>query len=253
MSNKKIHERLSTQQILDLFTYFNSDQLRAEQAKLTTAANQLKKLSEGRLTSLLELNEIEQIRQVSELIKSLNYRVEHAKEVKKREEKNKELRRKDALHRIRTQVKTLFPQPEFSPENTLELTLLAQDLHDEKIHRNFYNRREVDEQIQRSFDRHLKAKSLPTYLENLHKEICESLRDMLYGCEPIHGYTSEGEAEKILQGFQRAREKTRKDLKSPRDRKSPLIDHILNQLAIESAGNVARLPAKRPRPANQRK
>lgn len=74
---------------LEAMQFYNATELKGVQSKLTASATQLDKLTTGPLRCLLAQDEEEVIRRAADLVRQLNLRVEHAKEIKKREEKRK--------------------------------------------------------------------------------------------------------------------------------------------------------------------
>ena len=158
MADDKLKWRVTPEQILETMRYFSAAELRTQQSKLSGAATQLEKLLGGRLSHLLTPDEAEIIRQAADLVRQLNTRVEHAKEIKNREEKRKEKARQ--LHQVAIDKALDKTLPAISRDATdigariLSMTELLLALHAEKMTLTFMSKDELVADLRRKVDRY---------------------------------------------------------------------------------------------------
>ncbi|WP_137887665.1 hypothetical protein [Pseudomonas sp. 2FE] len=238
MKDTDIYSRITTEQVLEIFKYYDAASLKAQQTKLSGAATQLEKLTTGPLRGLLELEESALIKQAGELIRSLNLRVEHAKEVKKRDEVRRQQLQKEHEIRIKHAIQDLLPRPEPSCDAAMDSALLLLGLHKEKIALDFYSVPEVQKAILKRFDDTVtERQSCAGFIAWLYDDIERGVRDA-YCSRDIASPRDE-----LLAALQRV-EAGQSAIKALYKQ---LLGHMQSQLAIEQSSNVERLPLKKKR------
>lgn len=119
-----------TQELLELFKYFKAEDLKNEQTQLTKTANKVRDTANGRLRALFTDEEQQTLLQAATLLRSLKSRVEHAKEIKAREEARKAKELKDSIAAARNVVNEAFPDSEgIVARTTLLLWTLVLDTY----------------------------------------------------------------------------------------------------------------------------
>ncbi len=113
-----------TQELLELLKYFKSEDLKNEQTQLTKTANKVRDTANGRLGALFTDDEKQTLRDAATLLTSLKTRVEHAKEIKAREEARKEKELKESLAASRAVINAAFPDSD-STTDRLDVLLWA--------------------------------------------------------------------------------------------------------------------------------
>lgn len=239
MADDKLKWRVSPEQVLEAMRYFSAAELRNEQSKLSGAATQLEKLLGGRLSHLLTPDEAENIRQAADLVRQLNTRVEHAKEIKKREEKRKE--KAQQLHQAAIEKALDQALPAIPREATdigshiINMTELLLALHAEKITLTFMSQDELVADIRRKVAKYA-ARS-----ETLWQVADYIYRDLRGGLDANLGWEREIPPQERLsalldQASQRG--------EAIRKTHAELFAFLQAQVAIEESSNVERFPAK---------
>lgn len=101
-----------TEELLALFKYFRADTLKNEQTQLTKAANKIRSTATGQLQVLFTEDEQNTLLAAATLLSSLKERVEHAKEIKERDEARRANELKENIAAARAVVDSAFPASE---------------------------------------------------------------------------------------------------------------------------------------------
>ncbi|WP_128655771.1 hypothetical protein [Pseudomonas aeruginosa] len=234
MGKDKIHWRISAEDVLAVLEYYNAASLKAQQTALSGTATQLEKLLGGPLHKLLEPEEANAIRKAGEIVRSINIRVEHAKEIKRREEKQREARLKARKALIDAEIRAAIPRPQATAENVIRITTLAMALHQEKFILDFYDVPTVIRQFQERLQRALKEKALGGYMDYVHTDIVRGLSETLDYRQSGNPRADIAAALSLCESWK------------PRYRPTQeFLDFVHHQIAIEHSTNVERLPVKK--------
>ncbi|MDX1296726.1 MAG: hypothetical protein R3260_00585 [Pseudomonas sp.] len=227
---------ITVQQVLDVFRYYDAASLKSQQAKLSGAASQLEKFISGPLKAFLSDEEISQVKSVSQLIRSMNSRVEHAKEIKRREEQKRERELKAAQNRVTLALKELIPTPQAAPGAALEITKLLIALHREKFVLDFLMPSELCKNVSHRLDLALadKSKGVEWFNRYVHDEIVTGLKDYMQ-------YREKGNAKAEIQALLDTAD-LGIEIVVPAYKK--VLENVQNQVAIEQGHNIERLPVK---------
>lgn len=239
MTGDKLKWRVSTEQVLEALRYFSAADLRAQQSKLTGTATQLKQLLDGRLSHLLSEEEVENIRVTEDLVQQLNLRVEHAKEIKKREEQKKEKARK--LHQAAIDKALDKALPPITRDATnigsriISLTELLLAFHSQKIILHYLSTPELVSDIRRKVEKYAaRSDSLWEVGDYLYRDLRGALDSFLGWAKDE---TPEQKLSEIL-------ELARGDVAGIRKSQADLFAYVEGQVAIEESSNVQRLRGK---------
>ena len=239
MADDKLKWRVTPEQILETMRYFSAAELRTQQSKLSGAATQLEKLLGGRLSHLLTPDEAEIIRQAADLVRQLNTRVEHAKEIKNREEKRKEKARQ--LHQVAIDKALDKTLPAISRDATdigariLSMTELLLALHAEKMTLTFMSKDELVADLRRKVDRYT-ARS-----ESLWEVADYIYRDLRSGLDATLGWERDHPPQERLSAML---DLARQRIDGIRKSHAEFFAYLQAQVAIEESTNVERLPVR---------
>lgn len=171
---------------------YNSAQLRAAQTKLTNTSRELRNLSSGhkmsrglisRLGDYLSVEQRELLTQAAQLLESVNYQVEHAKEKRVRDEKAAK-RRQDARNaRAKQLIAATYPLPTESLDQKLDVLRTVLLFNRIGAHDSFYSAVELNNDIRSTlltpFSRLIGWGSLTayrvSYLSSLRIRLVEAL------------------------------------------------------------------------------
>ncbi|MGI1188753.1 hypothetical protein ACRCRN_32300 [Pseudomonas aeruginosa] len=239
MADDKLKWRISPEQILEAMRYFKAADLKTEQAKLSGAASQMEKLLGGRLSHLLTQDEVDVIRQAADLVRQLNTRVEHAKEIKKREEKREENAR--LAHQAASDKAVNEALPVISRDapdigsRIISMAELLLALHREKIVLTFMSEAELVADMRRRVAKyHARHDSL--------WEVADYLRNDLRG--GLESYLGWDRDQLPKQRLTTALEQSQRQISSVRVAHADFFAYLEAQVAIEQSENVERLPVK---------
>ena len=243
MADDKLKWRITPEQILEAMRYFKAAELKSEQAKLSGAASQMEKLLGGRLSHLLTQDEADIIRQAADLVRQLNTRVEHAKEIKKREEKREEKARQ--LHQAASDnaLNEVLPSiPRDAADIGNRVIRMAEQLlalHREKIVLTFMSEAELVADMRRRVAKyHARHDTL--------WEVADYLRNDLRG--GLESYLGWERDQLPKQRLTAALEHSQRQISSVRMTHADFFAYLEAQVAIEQSENVERLPMRRKRP-----
>lgn len=233
--------RITPEQVLEALRFYSGKELQAEQTKLSSAATQLEKLSTGTLAQFLDQEERETIQHAANLVRELNIRVEHAKEIKVREEKRLE-RQREAYYAAATRaVNGSFPAIPTDAVDLPERLLVIIELHLGLFEGNFldgYYAGDLTARFGRNFDRWQNGRDSLLYLVNTSlSEIKRDLEDRLH-------YVRSQTPDPAL-ALQEMLEAARTKRDRVRAKNLALFDRIEHLFAIEKADNVERLPMRK--------
>lgn len=109
-----------TEHILELLKWLNADELKKVQTKFTKTANAIKADAiEGRLKALYDDKELDVLRQAVSILNDTKRKIEHAKEIKRRDEQARDKRLAGYEKTKRALVKELLPL-DATPEQAIE-------------------------------------------------------------------------------------------------------------------------------------
>ena len=239
MADDKLKWRVTPEQIVEAMRYLSAAELRTQQSKLSGAATQLEKLLGGRLSHLLTSDEAEIIRQAADLVRQLNTRVEHAKEIKKREEQKKEKARK--LHQAAIDKALDKALPPITRDATnigsriISLTELLLAFHSQKLILHYLSSPELVSDIRRKVEKYAaRSDSLWEVGDYLYRDLRGALDSFLGWAKDE---TPEQKLSEIL-------ELARGDVAGIRKSQADLFAYVEGQVAIEESSNVQRLRGK---------
>ncbi|QQN28739.1 hypothetical protein [Pseudomonas syringae group genomosp. 3] len=171
---------------------YNSAQLRTAQTKLTSTSRELRNLSSGhkmgrglisRLGDYLSVEQRELLTQAAQLLESVNYQVEHAKEKRVRDEKAAK-RRQDARNaRAKQLIAATYPLPTESLDQKLDVLKTVLLFNRIGAYDGFYTTAELNSRVRRDlltpFSQLMGWTSLTAYrvscLTSLRHELVEAL------------------------------------------------------------------------------
>ncbi|MBI6846134.1 MULTISPECIES: hypothetical protein [Pseudomonas syringae group] len=171
---------------------YNSAQLRTAQTKLTSTSRELRNLSSGhkmgrglisRLGDYLSVEQRELLTQAAQLLESVNYQVEHAKEKRVRDEKAAK-RRQDARNaRAKQLIAATYPLPTESLDQKLDVLKTVLLFNRIGAYDGFYTTAELNSRVRRDlltpFSQLMGWTSLTAYrvscLTSLRHELVETL------------------------------------------------------------------------------
>lgn len=234
MGKDKIHWRISAEDVLAVLEYYNAASLKAQQTALSGTATQLEKLLGGPLHKLLEPEEADAIRRAGEIVRSINIRVEHAKEIKRREEKQSEARRKARKALIDAEVRAAIPRPQATGQDVIRITTMAIALHHEKFILDFLDAPTMIRQYQDRLQRAVKEKDLRGYVDYAHADIVRGLSETLDYRQSGNPKPDIAAALSLCESWEPRRRPTQ-----------DFLEFVHRQIAIEHSANVERLPVKK--------
>lgn len=240
MADDKLKWRISPEQILEAMRFYTAAELKSKQTKMSAAATELERLTEGPLRNLLNENEEAIIRQAADLVRQLNSRVEHAKEIKKREEKRKEADRKRRAEAVQRAIRDAYPDqlPEGADLHSwvrdTAVTILALNQCNQIL--LYLPVLEPAGDMQAKLQRYIREGGAVTmFARYLRREITSALDDPLY---------AKSEDQPPAEALRAMMERIAPVRDQVRAKYPSLFDELERLLLIESSENVERLPVK---------
>jgi hypothetical protein len=145
-----------TTDILKALKYWNAERFKTLQRKMTTAKNTIE--NEALSTQFKPFftdEEVSALAEASRILGSVKNKIEHAKEIKAREEKARNLRLADYKRQRLSLLETVIPKPEGEQDSrNMLLWALALSIHHESISRSgyYYEHKYVSNDVERAFD-----------------------------------------------------------------------------------------------------
>lgn len=172
-----------TTDIMKALKYWNAERFKTLQRKLTTAKNTIQ--NEALSTQFKPFftdDEINALAEASRILGSVKNKIEHAKEIKVREEKARDLRLADYKRQRLSLLEAIIPQPE-SAEDARHMLLwaLALSLHHHSISRSayYYERKYISNDVGRAFDtKH--ASTVLAAARGWRREVAEFLEENIW-------------------------------------------------------------------------
>lgn len=245
MADDKLMWRVTAEQVLEAMQFYNATELKAVQSKLTASATQLEKLASGPLRHLLAQDEEEIIRRAADLVSQLNLRVEHAKEIKKREEKRKadETKKRSAAV-LKVLNDTFQIEQSLGDELHSRLVSVAEislSLSQDKQILVYLTTQALADEMLATLHRYSReGDPLPRFAKYLHRNLISGLEETLYSLSNV---TPPAEALRSL--LARAEEHRA----AVRQSYNTLFEELQRLILIDASDNVERFPAK---PAGRR-
>ena len=145
-----------TTDIIKALKYWNAERFKSLQRKLTTAKNTIQNDAlSTQFKPFFSDDEVRTLAEASRILGSVENKIAHAKEIKAREEKERDLRLADYKRQRLSLLAAAIPKPKGS-EDTRNLLLwaLALSIHHESISRSaYYNERKyILSDVERAFD-----------------------------------------------------------------------------------------------------
>ena len=142
--------------IIKALKYWNAERLKSLQRKLTTAKNTIQNDAlSAQFKPFFSDEEIKTLAEASRILGSVKNKIAHAKEIKAREEKERDLRLADYKRQRLSLLAAVLPKPE-GPEDTRNMLLwaLALSIHHQSISRSayYYERKYILSDVERAFD-----------------------------------------------------------------------------------------------------
>jgi len=144
-----------TKDITKALKYWNAERFKALQRKLTGAKNTIDNDALSiQFKPFLADEEIQALSEASRILGSVKRKIEHAKEIKTREEKVRDLQLTDYKQQRQVLLAKAFPKPESVEDaRPMLVWILALSIHHESISRGyFYERKYIASDIERIFD-----------------------------------------------------------------------------------------------------
>ena len=172
-----------TTEIMKTLKWWNAERFKTLQRKLTAAKNtiQTEALSPNFLP-FFSADEIDTLKEAVRILGSTKRKIEHAKEIKVREEKARDIRLEKCKHQRLALLIEAIPKAESEGDvRSILLWILSLSLHSQEIssHAYFYDNKYISGDIDRAFD----TKSRQTVLGEANKwrrEITEFLEENLW-------------------------------------------------------------------------
>jgi len=245
MADDKLLWRVTADQVLEAMQFYNATELKGVQSKLTASATQLDKLTTGPLRCLLAQDEEEVIRRAADLVRQLNLRVEHAKEIKKREEKRKADETKKRSAAVLKVLKDNFEIEQNEGEEfhrrLVSVAEIILTLSKDQQFLVYLPTAELAEEMLVTLQRYSReGDPLPRFAQYLQRNLISGLEDTLFW---LSEKTPPAEAlRSLLARAAELREGIRQSYKA-------LFEELQRLILIATTDNVERLPAK---PAGRR-
>lgn len=180
-SDRPTAASITTEQVLNVTRYLTAKELRAYQGKLTATSKELDRLIDKTgLGRLMGLEEQELIRQAAGLVRTINLRIEHAKEKKQREEKGRADRFRALDQQAHELTQQAYPLPIETPEQQLEVVRTALVLNQARVLQIYYSPREFTAKLRLSAKpdpQKARDWSASREIHYLRSEIHQSVRD----------------------------------------------------------------------------
>ncbi|MEN8131705.1 MAG: hypothetical protein ABFS45_16260 [Pseudomonadota bacterium] len=217
---------LDTDTILEIFQYYGSEELKKLQTKLTKTANGLiRNTVESRVAPLFTDEERETLEDAARILRGFRKKVEHAKEVKARQERQKKARRQHLDKAGLTLAQQHF---NVAPDNYREMLLIFL-----AVERLMMNHSAED------IAYHLENDRYPNAFENFVRDCYrEALNEIGY---QSHHYDRDEPDEKLIVQAKARFEESREKLKQQHQ---GLLDKVSEFLTIKASGNVTQLPKR---------
>jgi predicted type IV restriction endonuclease len=141
-----------TTDIIKALKYWNAERFKKLQRKLTTARNTIDKEALSiQLKPFFTDEEKQVLSEASRVLGSVKRKIEHAKEIKAREEKARDLQLADYKQQRQALLAKAFPGPESAEDaRPMLVWILALSIHHESISRAyFYERKYIASDIER--------------------------------------------------------------------------------------------------------
>lgn len=172
-----------TTDIIKALKYWNAERFKALQRKLTTAKNTIDKDALSiQFRPFFTDEEIQALSEASHILGSVKNKIAHAKEIKAREEKERDLRLADYRRQRLALLAAMIPKPERSEDTrNLLLWVLALSIHHNSISRSsyFYERNYILSDVERAFDSKLSGTVLAAGVK-WWREVTEFLDENLW-------------------------------------------------------------------------
>ncbi|WP_061291215.1 hypothetical protein [Azotobacter vinelandii] len=140
-------QSLTTDQVLDRTRFHDSRNLANYESRLTAATKEIDRLLNGGFGSLLGIEEQQALQDAAAAIRTIRNRVEHAKEIKRREEKAARARQEERDRQARRLVAEAYPLPLETPQHRLEIIKLALVLNRAGHYLPFYSELELNQKL----------------------------------------------------------------------------------------------------------
>lgn len=144
-----------TTDIIKALKYWNAKRFKALQRKLTGAKNTIDKEALSiQFKPFFTDEEVQVLSEASRILGSAKRKIEHAKEIKAREEKARDLRLANYKRQRHALLAKAFPIPESAEDaRPMLVWMLALSIHHKSISRAyFYERKYIASDIERAFD-----------------------------------------------------------------------------------------------------
>lgn len=180
-SNRPTAASITTEQVLNLTHFLTAKELRAYQGKLTATSKELDRLVDKTgIGRLMSLEEQELIKQAADIVRTINLRIEHAKEKKQREEKERANRFRALDKQARDLAHQAYPLPIETLEQKLDVVRTALVLNQARVLQDYYSTREFTAKLQSSATPDPKKAhywSVSREIDYLRSEILQSVSD----------------------------------------------------------------------------
>lgn len=227
----------STKEIIDALSWFTAERFKALQRKLTTAKNTIhKEALSSQLKPFYTDAEIATLNEATRILGSVKRKIEHAKEIKAREEAARDRRLDDCKRQRLALLSKTLPKPTSETDaRPMLLWLLALSLNHQKISRHgyFYEKKYIAGDIERAFGR----KTVHTVLGNAvdwWQEVTQFLEENLWPYDEEPDPARLEKVEEWVTGEWR-------DQVMAHDGTRTLVDHYDTEVAIAQSDTVRRL------------
>jgi len=146
-----------TTDIITALKYWNAERFKSLQRKLTTAKNTIQNEAlSAQFKPFLSDDEIKTLTEASRILGSVKNKIAHAKEIKAREEKERDRRLADYKRQRLLLLAAKIPKPKGSEDTRgMLLWALALSIHHKSISRSayYYERKYILSDVERAFDK----------------------------------------------------------------------------------------------------
>ncbi|EOH8832341.1 hypothetical protein KUT61_32340 [Pseudomonas aeruginosa] len=172
--------------VLQLNKFGSAADLRSQQAKLTGAAREIRKLTGGgtdlfgKLGGYLSFEQKQLLQDAARLLDSVNKQIEHAKEKRDRDEKQAKKRRELRGRLAKQLVASNYPLPANTLEERLEILQIALIYNRAKVFDPLYSTRELHSRLKGWLERPKRDigwRSFASWVGCLRSEFIQSLTD----------------------------------------------------------------------------
>lgn len=232
--------KVTTEQILIALRYFTADEMRQEQKKLTATSNQLRELAIGKLRGIFSPDELDTLKQAAALVASLGARVEHAKEIRSRDEKRQKAQAEARSRRIAEAVAKLIPKPACTPQALLYLAELSVGLKEAGVILSYLSMEQLAAELLDASSQALRSQDQ----QLMRRVVSRVYHDIERGVEEyLHSRPDSGDELDEFRAKLKRLDEGREEMR--RRYHHALFDPLRTLLAIATADNVAQLPTKR--------